>query len=398
LQELPDPVTSIAWDNFAAVSPTLAIEKGLTTGDVIRINNKVEIPVLVQPGQAHGCISLALGYGRTHAGKAGDQVGVDVSPLLRWNGEGYELSGAVEQMEKIAKGYEFAMTQTHHLMEGRPIVRESTLDKYRENPAAGNEKHKYNEKHKSTLYPATKFEGHHWALMVDLTACTGCSTCVIACQSENNVPVVGKDEVRRRRIMHWMRIDRYYNGKPENPEVVFQPVMCQQCDNAPCENVCPVSATNHSAEGLNQMAYNRCIGTKYCINNCPYKVRRFNWFRYAQNKEFDYNMNSDIGRMVLNPDVTVRERGVVEKCSFCVQRIQEAKLKAKNERRVLKDGDIKPACVQSCPSNALVFGDLNDKNSRVAKLIKDPRNYHLLEEYHTLPSVGYLTKIRNKKA
>jgi molybdopterin-containing oxidoreductase family iron-sulfur binding subunit len=194
-----------------------------------------------------------------------------------------------------------------------------------------------------------------------------------------------------------MRIDRYYNGDAENPEIVFQPVMCQHCDNAPCENVCPVTATNHSDEGINQMAYNRCVGTKYCINNCPYKVRRFNWFRYAQNDKFDYNMNTDMGRMVLNPDVTVRERGVVEKCSFCIQRIQEGKLNAKNEKRTLRDGEIKTACVQSCPTNALYFGDLNDKNSKVAKLIKDSRNYHILEEYHTLPSVGYLTKIRNKE-
>jgi Fe-S-cluster-containing dehydrogenase component len=397
LLEMPDPMTSVAWDNFAAMSPRFADEKGFKTGDMIMINDKLEVPVMVQPGQAYGCISLALGYGRTKAGKAGDNVGVNVFPLISVNGNNHSLTGIVTAMEKTGKKHQFAMTQMHFSMEGRAIVRESTLDKYKNNPAAGNELHKYHEKHKTTLYPEMIFEGHHWALMVDLNACSGCSTCVIACQSENNVPVVGKDEVRRRRIMHWMRIDRYYNGEPENPEVVFQPVMCQHCDHAPCENVCPVAATTHSAEGINQMAYNRCVGTKYCINNCPYKVRRFNWFRYAQNQKFDYNMNSELGRMVLNPDVTVRERGVVEKCSFCIQRIQEAKLKAKNERRPLRDGEVVPACVQSCPSKALVFGDLNDKNSRVAKMIKDPRNYHLLEELHTLPSVGYLTKIRNKK-
>jgi Fe-S-cluster-containing dehydrogenase component/anaerobic selenocysteine-containing dehydrogenase len=398
LLEMPDPVTSVAWDNFAAISPRFADEKGYKTGDIIRINNKLDVPVLVQPGQAYGCISLALGYGRTKAGKAGDNVGVNVFPLISVNGGNHSLTGIVTAMEKTGKNHQFAMTQMHFSMEGRAIVRESTLDKYKNNPAAGNELHKYHKKYKTTLYPEMVFEGHHWALMVDLNACSGCSTCVIACQSENNVPVVGKDEVRRRRIMHWMRIDRYYNGDPENPEVVFQPVMCQHCDHAPCENVCPVAATTHSAEGINQMAYNRCVGTKYCINNCPYKVRRFNWFRYAQNQKFDYNMNSELGRMVLNPDVTVRERGVVEKCSFCIQRIQEAKLKAKNERRPLRDGEVVPACVQSCPSKALVFGDLNDKNSRVAKMIKDPRNYHLLEELHTLPSVGYLTMIRNKDA
>ncbi len=392
LQELPDPVTKITWDNFAAISPKFADENRLKDGDIISING-LEIPVAAQPGQAYGCISIALGYGREYAGKVGDHTGVNAFRLLNdkafpWN---------VQSWEKTGSGYEFARSQTHHSMEGRHIVRESTLDKYKENSKAGNEIRDYHLKHMVTLYPGHKYEGHHWALMVDLNACTGCSTCVIACQAENNTPVVGKDEVRRRRIMHWMRIDRYYTGDAENPGVVYQPLMCQHCDNAPCENVCPVSATNHSHEGINQMAYNRCVGTKYCINNCPYKVRRFNWFQYAKNDKFDYHMNSDLGRMILNPDVTVRERGVVEKCSFCIQRIQEGKLKAKNERRKLKDGDITPACAGSCPSNALVFGDLNDPDSRVAKLVKDPRNYHLLEELHTLPTVGYLTKIRNKK-
>jgi Fe-S-cluster-containing dehydrogenase component/anaerobic selenocysteine-containing dehydrogenase len=397
LQELPDPVTSITWDNFIAISPAFASEKGFKTGDIVKLNNLISLPVYVQPGQAKGSVSIALGYGRSYAGKAGDKVGANVFPLASFAGSDFSFTGKVTDLEKIGSGHQFAMTQTHHLMEGRPIVRESTLDKYKENKYAGNEIRKYHKKHMSTLYPEMKFPGHHWALVVDLNACVGCSNCVIACQSENNVPVVGKDEVRRRRIMHWMRIDRYYNGDAENPEIVFQPVMCQHCDNAPCENVCPVTATNHSDEGINQMAYNRCVGTKYCINNCPYKVRRFNWFRYAQNDKFDYNMNTDMGRMVLNPDVTVRERGVVEKCSFCIQRIQEGKLNAKNEKRALRDGEIKTACVQSCPTNALYFGDLNDKNSMVAKLIKDSRNYHILEEYHTLPSVGYLTKIRNKE-
>ncbi|MBE9492517.1 MAG: 4Fe-4S dicluster domain-containing protein, partial [Bacteroidetes bacterium] len=250
----------------------------------------------------------------------------------------------------------------------------------------------------------------HWALGVDLNKCTGCSACVIACQAENNVAVIGKEEVKNKRIMHWMRIDRYYSIsdpersgpediyqiEPENPEVVHQPVMCQHCDNAPCENVCPVAATPHSKEGLNQMAYNRCIGTRYCMNNCPYRVRRFNWYQYLKNDEFDYNFNEELSRMVLNPDVVVRERGVVEKCSFCVQRIQEKKLEAKKEDRQLRDGDIQPACVQACPSKALVFGDKNNKDSKIAQQIEDPRMYNLLEELHTLSSVGYLTKVRNK--
>ncbi|TVQ08154.1 MAG: 4Fe-4S dicluster domain-containing protein [Bacteroidetes bacterium] len=391
LQELPDPVTKISWDNFAAVSPKFAEDHNLKDGNLLVVNG-MEVPMIVQPGQAYGCISLALGYGREYAGKSADKIGANTFRLL--NNEPFPWN--VNTWSNKGGAYEFARSQTHHSMEGRHIVRESSLDKYKENPKAGNEIRDYHLKHMVTLYPEQKFEGHHWVLMVDLNACSGCSTCVIACQAENNVPVVGKDEVRRRRIMHWMRIDRYYTGEAENPGVVYQPLMCQHCDNAPCENVCPVAATTHSGEGINQIAYNRCVGTKYCINNCPYKVRRFNWFRYANNDRFDYNMNSDLGRMVLNPDVTVRERGVVEKCSFCIQRIQEGKLKAKNERRKLKDGDITPACAGACPSQALVFGDLNDPDSRVAQLIKDPRNYHLLEELHTLPTVGYMTKIRNK--
>ncbi len=392
LQELPDPVSKISWDNFAAVSPKFAEDHNLKDGNTLTING-LQIPMIIQPGQAYGSISIALGYGREYAGKSAEKTGVNAFRLLNddnnfpWN---------VTNWTKENTEYAFARSQTHHSMEGRHIVRESTLSKHQENPKAGNEIRDYHLKHMTSLYPEQTFEGHHWVLMVDLNACTGCSTCVIACQSENNVPVVGKDEVKRRRIMHWMRIDRYYTGDAENPGVVFQPLMCQHCDNAPCENVCPVAATTHSSEGINQITYNRCVGTKYCINNCPYKVRRFNWFRYAQNEKFDYNMNSDLGRMVLNPDVTVRERGVVEKCSFCIQRIQEAKLKAKTERRKLKDGDVVPACMGACPSQALVFGDLNDPESRVARLIKDPRNYHLLEELHTLPTVGYLTKIRNK--
>ncbi|MFW5706757.1 MAG: 4Fe-4S dicluster domain-containing protein, partial [Bacteroidota bacterium] len=393
LQELPDPISKISWDNFAAVSPKFAEDHKISQGEIISVNG-IEVPVMIQPGQAYGTISMALGYGHTKTGKSADGVGVNVFPLLA-AGAPY---GTIESWSKTGNTYSFALSQTHHSMEGRYIVRESTLDKYKENPKAGNEIRDYHLKYKTTLYPGHTYDGHHWVLMVDLNACTGCSSCVIACQAENNTPVVGKEEVKNRRIMHWMRIDRYYTGSEEDPGVVFQPLMCQHCDNAPCENVCPVAATNHSHEGINQMAYNRCVGTKYCINNCPYKVRRFNWFRYAMNEKFDYNMNSKLGRMVLNPDVTVRERGVVEKCSFCIQRIQEAKLIAKNERRKLKDGDVVTACMGACPSNALIFGDVNDPDSRVAKLIKDPRNYHLLEELHTLPTVGYLTKITNPKA
>ncbi len=395
LQELPDPLTKVCWDNFAAISPADAETLRLKDGDFIRIGDNTELPVVVQPGQAVKTISLALGYGRKRSGKVAEGVGVNAFELTLFVNGHRQYVQNLGSPVKIRSKASMAFTQTHHSMEGRAIVRESVLPAWIDDPASGNELHKYHEKHKVTLYPEVEFEAHHWALAVDLNRCTGCSTCAIACQAENNVPVVGRQEVQRRRIMNWIRIDRYYNGDADNPQVVFQPLMCQHCDNAPCENVCPVAATTHSDEGINQITYNRCVGTKYCMNNCPYKVRRFNWFEYARSKNFDYHMNDEIGRLVLNPDVTVRERGVVEKCSFCIQRIQEEKLKAKMENRQMKDGDVKPACMQSCPSNALVFGDLNDPGSKVSKLFKDPRNYHLLEELHTLPSVGYLTKIRN---
>jgi Fe-S-cluster-containing dehydrogenase component len=251
-------------------------------------------------------------------------------------------------------------------MEGRPIVRDTVLSKYKKIPLQGNEFHKEFESTHKTLYPEVKYDGFHWGLAIDLNACVGCNSCVIACQAENNIPVVGKDEVIRRRIMHWIKIDRYYSDNPDDPKVYFQPLACQHCDNAPCENVCPVSATTHSSEGLNQMTYNRCVGTKYCINNCPYKVRRFNWYRYTNNKAFDFNTASDLGKMVLNPDVTVRERGRCGKMFFLCSADSGKKLQAKLENSVLKDNEIKTACMQACPSGAIVFGNLNDKNSKVS--------------------------------
>ncbi|MCK5105822.1 MAG: 4Fe-4S dicluster domain-containing protein, partial [Cyclobacteriaceae bacterium] len=311
------------------------------------------------------------------------------------NGSIQDTKNGIE-VNKADKKHLLALTQTHNSMEGRAIVRETTLDKYINNPSSGNEVHVEAEKKLVSLYAEPVHIGYHWSLSIDLNACIGCGTCIVACQAENNIPVIGKEEVRKRRIMHWIRIDRYYSDSIENPQVYHQPIMCQHCDNAPCENVCPVAATMHSDDGLNHMTYNRCIGTRYCMNNCPYKVRRFNWYAYSKNNEFDFNMNSDLGRMVLNPDVVVRSRGVAEKCSLCVQRIQEMKVKAKLENRLLEDDEIKPACLQSCPADAIVFGNRNDENSVISKKFADKRNYHLLEEIHSLPSVGYLVKVRNK--
>jgi len=395
LMELPDPVSRHCWDNVAAVSPADAAKLGIQTGHMIKLADGLILPAFIQPGQAEGTVSVALGYGHTNSGPVADNVGINVYPFARITGGNRVYGFTAKQPENTLKQSRLALTQVHHSMEGRPIVRETVLSKYRNNPLSGNELHEeYESKHR-TLYPDVKYDGFHWGLSIDLNSCVGCNSCVIACQAENNIPVVGREEVRNRRIMHWIKIDRYYSDTPDDPKVFFQPLTCQHCDNAPCENVCPVSATNHSSEGLNQMAYNRCIGTKYCINNCPYKVRRFNWFRYTNNKAFDFNTASDLGKMVLNPDVTVRERGVVEKCSFCVQRIQEKKLQAKLEKRTLKDNEIKTACMQACPAGAIIFGDLNDSKSTVSGLYNNPRRYNLLEELHTLPSIGYLTKVWN---
>ncbi|NOZ46734.1 MAG: 4Fe-4S dicluster domain-containing protein [Chlorobi bacterium] len=404
LQEMPDPISKIVWDNYANISPKQAKELNLKNGDVININHTIQLPIFIQPGQAYQTLSVAYGYGRTKTGKVGNKVGENVFPLPTIKEGCIQNTLLNVAVSAIGFNHPLAMTQTHHSMEGRKIVRESTLEKYLEDPKSGNEYHFEIEEESTSLYKNHPTEGHHWGMVVDLNSCIGCGNCVIACQAENNVPVVGKEEAMKNREMQWIRIDRYYNGDPENPETVFQPVMCQHCDNAPCENVCPTAATNHSSEGLNQMIYNRCVGTKYCANNCPYKVRRFNWFDYTNADAIPANthdvagMTVDLKRMVLNPDVTVRAKGVMEKCSMCVQRIQEKKLDAKIEGRPLKDLEIQTACMQSCPSNAIIFGDMNDKKSEVSRLMHNERNYHLLEELHVLPSVGYLTKIRNKKA
>jgi molybdopterin-containing oxidoreductase family iron-sulfur binding subunit len=412
LQEMPDPISKIAWDNYIALSPKFAKEKGLAQNDLARVqsgNYEVVLPVHIQPGTAYGVAAIALGYGREAVGKAGAHIGKNVFPFIK-NGNLY----APATIEKAGGTYPLAQTQTYHsIFDGlneRRIVKETTLEEYKKNPFAGNEDRAHVQQHLLTLYGYHDYPGHHWGMAVDLNSCIGCGACIVACNVENNVPVVGKDEVLRAREMHWLRIDRYYAGDEENPTVIFQPMMCQHCDNAPCENVCPVAATNHSSEGLNQMAYNRCIGTRYCANNCPYKVRRFNWFDYwgadsftekttlLENNYDPLGMTENLTRMVLNPDVTVRSRGVIEKCSFCVQRIQEGKLKAKKEGRKLKDGEIKTACQAACATGAIVFGDLNDQESVVSKLSNDERAFKVIEEIHTLPSVAYLTKVRNKPA
>ena len=414
LQEFPEPVSKACWDNYATISQPTATKLNLKQGDVVEVNAKgykVSLPVLVQPGQAQDTVAIAIGYGRTKAGKSADGVGVNAYPFL--------AAGALTAtVSPTGETKDIAQTQTHQtVMARQAVVQETVLGDFVKDPLSG----RYNPtvltsegKKNATdisLWNGHKYNNHAWGMVIDLNTCTGCSACVISCSAENNVPVVGRQEVINRREMHWMRIDRYYSSDAEvedlkgleiasdNPEVVFQPMLCQHCNNAPCETVCPVLATTHSTEGLNQMTYNRCIGTRYCANNCPYKVRRFNWFRYFQTDEFDFHFNNDLGRMVINPDVTVRSRGVMEKCSMCVQRIQEGKLTAKKEKRRPVDGEIQVACAQSCPTNAITFGDMNDPASAISKLLeveKEGRAYHVIEEINVKPNISYLMKVRNK--
>ena len=411
LQELPDPVSKVTWDNYIAIAPKHAEKLGISELDLAEVKTEkysLTLPVLIQPGQAIGTVSIALGYGRTKAGKAGADVGKNAFPFLNFANGTFQFTSAAT-INKVSGTYELAQTQTHHTIEGRNIIRETTLKDYLSDPYAGTGKG-----HSKTYDMWDKYEkpGHNWVMAIDLNACTGCGACVVACSAENNIPVVGRDEVRRRREMHWIRIDRYYSfiegsekvteeneikdlENLDNVSVIHQPMLCQHCEHAPCETVCPVIATMHSSDGLNHMAYNRCIGTRYCANNCPYKVRRFNWFNYWNDSRFDNYLNNEFTQLVLNPDVTPRSRGVMEKCSMCIQRIQAGRLVAKLEKRVLKDGDIKVACQQTCPTNAIIFGDGNDPESEVAKALKSERTYYVLEEINTVPGVGYQTKVRN---
>jgi molybdopterin-containing oxidoreductase family iron-sulfur binding subunit len=385
LQEFPDVISKICWDNYASVSPKTAIELKLKEGQVIELesaNQKISVPVHIQPGQADRVIGLALGYGRTACGGVGNNVGVNAYKLATAQ-NGRQKFSALPVIVKATKTRErLADTGGHHSMMGRQIVVEATLNEYKASPSANIHRHKI-----FSAWSGHKYTGHKWGMTIDLSSCTGCSACVIACQSENNIPVVGKQRTLQGREMHWLRVDRYHVGDPNDPNTVFMPVMCQHCDNAPCETVCPVAATVHSTEGTNDMIYNRCVGTRYCSNNCPYKVRRFNYFEYA-------NFPSPLN-LALNPEVTVRSRGVMEKCTFCTHKIKDAKNKARVEDRAIRDGDVISACQAACPTGAIVFGDVNDPNSRVSQSLKEERNYRLLEELNVLPAVSYKSKIRN---
>jgi len=441
IQEFPDPITRVSWDNYLTVSKSDAQNLGLVNENVANggldgsyANMKADgvvlerIPVVIQPGQAAGTVGLSYGYGRTVGLKEEMQTGVNAYTLYK----DFKNVQAVE-IEKAAGMHEFACIQLHNTLMGRgDIIKETTLSTYnKEDASEWNHVPQVSLNHQEV--PATSVDlwesfdrsiGHHFNMSIDLNACTGCGACVIACHAENNVPVVGKQEVRRSRDMHWLRIDRYYSSEDSfegdntkkkeisgafesktkfeemedpaaNPMVAFQPVMCQHCNHAPCETVCPVAATTHSRQGQNHMAYNRCVGTRYCANNCPYKVRRFNWFLYNNNDEFDFHFNDDLGKMVINPDVTVRSRGVIEKCSLCIQMTQKSILDAKRDGREVNDDEFQTACSNACDTGAIVFGDINNKESEVSKLKESERVYHLLESVGTQPNVFYHVKVRN---
>ncbi len=380
LHELPDPITKATWGNYVSVSQKTARKLKLKQDKVVKLTAgdvTIELPVLIQPGQSENTLGVAYGYGRKYIGKIGNNLGANVFPFLNTDLNNLKI-------RRTSRTRKIAQTQTHHSMEGRAIVKETVLSAYLKNPKAGNEE-VYN---LASMYKPHTYKTYRWAMAIDLNSCTGCSACVVACQVENNIPTVGKTEVARRREMHWLRLDRYYSEDHEgNVQTVHQPMMCQHCESASCENVCPVLATLHSDDGLNQQVYNRCVGTRYCANNCPYKVRRFNWFNYPH-KDMVLNL-------ALNPEVTVRTRGIMEKCSMCVQRIETKKIEVRIENRRINDGEIKTACQESCPADAIMFGDINDPKSRISRVRQNPRRYQVLEEVKNLPVVSYLTKVRN---
>ncbi|GMV35951.1 MAG: quinol:cytochrome C oxidoreductase [Fimbriimonadales bacterium] len=406
LQELPKPLITVTWDNPVLMSPALAERLGVDTQDVIAIRvagQQLEAVAWVQPGHPEDTVTAYLGGGRTRAGKLGTGVGFDTYRLRTVSGHDF-APGA--EIRKTGRKHTLAATQNHHTLHGsvtqhgRDLLRVGTLAEFVRDPSLGHGGHDGHEKD-LTLYEPPKsfrdYQGHRWGMSIDLSACIGCNACVVACQAENNIPVVGKDQVRRGREMHWIRIDRYFERGLDDPDVHFQPVPCMHCEKAPCEPVCPVAATTHSHEGLNQMVYNRCIGTRYCSNNCPYKVRRFNFYKYSagQPNMAPGNYDHPTLKLLANPDVTIRGRGVMEKCTYCVQRINAARIKAKQERRPIADGEVVPACVQTCPTGAIVFGDVADAGSAVSKLKSEPHDYGLLTELNTRPRTTYLARIKN---
>jgi MoCo/4Fe-4S cofactor protein with predicted Tat translocation signal len=387
LQELPKPLTKLTWDNAALLAPATADRLMLVSGDMVEIrkgSRSVTIPVWISPGHAADTVTLHLGYGRARAGRVANDIGFNVNPLRASDAVDI-LTGA--EIRKTGDRYELACTQDHWSLEGRNIVRVGTTADFGKDPLFAR---KMEDQALSgfSMLPDYKYDGYAWGMSIDQNVCTGCNSCVVACVAENNVPVVGKAQVMNGREMHWLRVDRYYTGDIDNPDTYHQPMLCQQCETAPCELVCPVAATVHSSEGLNDMVYNRCVGTRYCSNNCPYKVRRFNFLLYS-----DWNTEST--KLQRNPDVTVRSRGVMEKCTYCVQRINLARINAKLEDRQIRDGEVVTACQAACPTDAIVFGDINDPNSRVTQLKKNPLNYGLLAELNTRPRTTYLAVVRN---
>jgi len=419
LQELPDPMTKVTWDNVALMSPATARKLGIDPerhlsekeSPVVRISangNSIEIAAWVQPGHADDSITLTAGYGRNGIGRVADGVGVDVYPL-KTSGNSYFQAA---EISLTGRSYEIASTQNHHNLEGRDMIRTATMDEYRANPdfASYESVHGYEvpglkeARELGQDDPVSLFTPFsppdfqpQWGMAIDLNACFGCGVCTIACQAENNIPVVGKREVGRKRAMHWIRTDRYYEGDTDNPKAYHQPVPCMHCELAPCEQVCPVAATTHSDDGMNQMTYNRCIGTRYCANNCPFKVRRFNFFNYT--KEYlTTGDDPEIIQMAMNPEVTIRFRGVMEKCTYCVQRVNYAKIETRKKSGTKRppDGMVQTACQQACPANAITFGDLTDENSVVSAHKKNDRNYAMLEELNVRPRTSYLAKLRNE--
>lgn len=402
LQEIPHPVSKITWDNYAALSPETAESLSVEMGGKIEVsldNKKLILPVVIQPGMASKVICAELGYGRTKTGDVGLNVGCNVNLLTSRNDKTTQWIYSGIAVKKADGTHEFASTQEHHSLDDtsvkdfhlqRKIIRDISLEEYKNNKSVVKDNN-------TEIFGITrehKYEGQKWAMSIDLNKCIGCTVCVASCNVENNVPVVGKDQVARGREMHWMRIDRYYSGSPDDPIVSSQPMLCQHCDNAPCENVCPVNATNHSPDGLNQMAYNRCVGTRYCANNCPYKVRRFNFYNFRDHFADAYYEN-DLTYLINNPEVTVRSRGVMEKCTFCVQRIMDSRSVAIKENRPLKDGDVITACQQACPANAIVFGDANDDGSEIKKNREHELGYGVLDYLNVKPNVTYIAKLRN---